>query len=71
MKVFISWSGPQSQHIARALRAWLPRVIQHLDPWMSELDIGAGQRWERELWKELQDSHFGMVCLTPENLQAP
>jgi hypothetical protein len=24
-----------------------------------------------ELWKELQDSHFGVVCLTAENLQAP
>ena len=37
---------------------------------MSELDIGAGQRWASELWKELQDSHFGVVCLTAENLQA-
>jgi len=71
MKVFISWSGPQSRYIAHALRAWLPRVIQHLDPWMSESDIKAGQRWENALWKELQDSHFGVVCLTAENLQAP
>jgi hypothetical protein len=38
---------------------------------MSELDIGAGQRWASELWKELQDGHFGVVCLTAENLQAP
>jgi TIR domain len=71
MKVLISWSGPQSQYIARTLQTWLVRVIQHLDPWMSELDIGAGQRWANELWKELQDVHFGVVCLTAENLQAP
>ena len=71
MKVFISWSGPQSQHIARALQTWLRRVIQHLDPWMSELNIGAGQRWVNELWKGLEDSRFGIVCLTAENLQAP
>jgi hypothetical protein len=71
MKVFISWSGPQSKHIAHALRIWLRSVIQSIDPWMSELDIGAGQRWGNELWKELQDSRFGVVCLTAENLQAP
>jgi hypothetical protein len=71
MKVFISWSGPQSKHIAHVLRIWLRSVIQHIDPWMSELDIGAGQRWGNELWQELQDSRFGVVCLTAENLQAP
>jgi hypothetical protein len=71
MKVFISWSGLQRKHIAHALRIWLRLVIQHIDPWMSELDIGAGQRWGNELWKELQDSQFGVVCLTAENLQAP
>jgi hypothetical protein len=71
MKVFISWSGLQSKHIAHALRIWLRLVIQHIDPWMSELDIDAGQRWVNELWKGLQDSRFGIVCLTAENLQAP
>jgi hypothetical protein len=71
MKVFISWSGPQSRYIAHALRKWLGLAIQHIEPWMSELDIGAGQRWVNELWKELQDSRFGIVCLTAENLQAP
>jgi hypothetical protein len=71
MKVFISWSGPQSKYIACALRKWLSLVIQHIEPWMSELDVGAGQRWVNELWKELQNSHFGVVCVTAENLQAP
>jgi hypothetical protein len=52
MKVFISWSGPQSKYIAHALRIWLQSVIQHIDPWMSELDIGAGQRWGHELMKK-------------------
>jgi len=71
MKVFISWSGPQSNHIAQALRDWLRDVIQNLNPWMSEVDINAGDRWGERLWRELQDSQFGVVCLTAENLQAP
>jgi hypothetical protein len=71
MKVFISWSGPQSNHIAQALRDWLRDVIQNLNPWMSEVDIGAGERWGERLWNELYDSKFGVVCLTAENLQSP
>jgi len=71
MKVFISWSGPQSKHIALALQEWLRKVIQNLNVWVSELNIEAGQRWTVELWRELQDSHFGVVCLTGENLRAP
>jgi hypothetical protein len=38
---------------------------------MSEVDIEAGERWGDRLWRELQDSQFGVVCLTAENLQAP
>jgi hypothetical protein len=71
MKVFISWSGSQSNYIAKALRDWLRDVIQNLTPWMSEVDTPAGERWGEGLRKELQDSQFGVVCLTAENLQAP
>ena len=36
MRVFISCSGEQSRSIALALRAWLPMVVQHVEPWMSK-----------------------------------
>ncbi|HEX6650872.1 MAG TPA: toll/interleukin-1 receptor domain-containing protein [Pyrinomonadaceae bacterium] len=68
MKVFISWSGTRSLAIARALHDWLPRVIQAIQPWMSESDIEKGTRWEQVISRELADSKFGIVCLTPENL---
>lgn len=71
MKVFISWSGPRSRALATALRRWLPDVIQNVRPWMSETDISAGARWGREIEKELEDTKFGILCLTRENVLSP
>lgn len=71
MKVFISWSGEQSHEIAVALRGWLPSVIQALDPYESSEDIDKGARWSTDISKELEGSSFGILCITPENLQAP
>jgi len=44
MKVFISWSVQRSAAVADALRYWLPKVIQALEPWMSADDIEKGIR---------------------------
>ncbi len=71
MKVFISWSGTRSREIAAALSDWLPDILQDLDTWLSSHDIQAGSRWGRELHEQLQATHFGILCLTPENIQAP
>jgi len=71
MKVLISWSGRESKMVATALREWLPCVIQAADPWMSESDIAPGDRWSVELAEQLKDAHFGIICLTPKNLNAP
>jgi hypothetical protein len=70
MRVFIAWSGTSSRLIAEALHDWIPRVIQNVIPWMSEQDIEKGKRWDIELSKRLQESKFGIVCLTPENLDS-
>ena len=70
MKIFISWSGKRSKCVAKALRDWLPMVLQYVEPWMSEADIDAGARGLNELAKELADSRFGIICLTPENLDS-
>jgi hypothetical protein len=71
MKIFISWSDVRSRAVAEALRAWLPNVIQALEPWISSSDIGQGARWAIELATELQEARIGIICLTPENLTSP
>ncbi|MFZ0928904.1 MAG: TIR domain-containing protein [Syntrophobacteraceae bacterium] len=71
MKVFISWSGPLSHKIALILHDWLPSVIQAVEPFLSTEDIDKGSRWFNELSKELLDTKFSLVCLTPDNRDAP
>ena len=71
MKVFLSWSGPASKAVADALRFWLPCVIQSITPWMSAEDIARGSRWSAELTHELETTRVGIVCVTPENMNAP
>jgi|SRR5947209_13036293 len=71
MKVFISWSGDRSKKIAEALYHWLPTIIQPLKPWMSEHDIDKGTRGLPAISQQLEETQFGIICLTPENLNAP
>lgn len=71
MKVFISWSGEPSKTVALALRDWLPSVLQKVKPWMSQSDLDAGVRWGAVLAEELNDTDFGIICLTRNNQRAP
>jgi predicted nucleotide-binding protein len=70
MKVFLSWSGDRSHEIAKALHGWLPLTLQAIQPWLSSSDVEAGTRWSSELEFQLQQTRFGIICLTPENLNA-
>ncbi len=71
MKVFLSWSGEQSHKVAVVFRDWLPSVIQSLVPYVSSEDIDKGVRWSTDIASELEDSTFGILCVTKENLTAP
>jgi hypothetical protein len=70
MTVFISWSGERSNKLAKLLNDWLPKVLQHCKPWLSE-DIPAGAMWAEEISKKLREATFGIICVTPENSNAP
>jgi TIR domain-containing protein len=71
MKLFVSWSGSRSKAIADALRRWIPDIIQTVEPWMSDSDIEAGARWNREMENQLRETQYGIICLTKENQTAP
>lgn len=69
MKIFLSWSGPQSRGVAEALNDWLPRVIQAVRVFYSP-DIEKGAKWSGEIDDALEGTSFGIVCLTPQNLKS-
>jgi hypothetical protein len=71
MKVFISWSGSISQQFAAALADWLPNVIQAVKPFYSSDDIRKGARWFTEISSALDETNFGILCVTPDNMTAP
>jgi hypothetical protein len=70
MKVFLSWSGDISHKVATTFREWIPSVIQSIVPYVSSEDIDKGARWSTDIAKELEDSTFGILCVTKENINA-
>ncbi|MEH6690627.1 MAG: toll/interleukin-1 receptor domain-containing protein [Pseudorhizobium pelagicum] len=70
MKLFISWSGQASQQIAVEIRRWLPLLLPAVEPFITTTDIEKGARWQGEIVKELEESNYGIVCLTPQNLHS-
>jgi hypothetical protein len=72
MQVFISWSGPQANAVAEGLKDWLPRVLaQKVSCFVSSSDIESGQRGLNVIAEQLEQSEFGIVVVTPDNLEKP
>ena len=71
MRIFISWSGEPSRSVACALRDWLPLVAHHTRPWMSDDEIRSGTRWNDAIARALNETDFGIVCVTRENQHRP
>jgi len=69
MDIFISWSGQRSERVALALHEWLPAVVQAAKPWLSR-EIEKGSRWDDAISDSLERCSFGIICLTPENLNS-
>ena len=71
MKIFISWSGPQSKKCAEILRDWIKCALQASEPWISSKDIDKGSLWFNEISDQLADTSVGIVCLTQNNKDKP
>lgn len=70
MRLFISWSGKSSRRIAEALQKWLPKIFQNnVDLWISN-NIEKGSQSLIELTKGLEQTQFGILCMTPDNLDS-
>ena len=71
MRVFISWSGAESNNVATAISEWLPNVLQATQPWFSPKNLAKGSQWASELFQALEKSKVGIFCLTPSNIHSP
>lgn len=73
-KIFVSWSGENSNQIAIALKEILQNNIFKdtcLDCFVSDVDISSGDDWWNKIKTELKKCKLGIVCITKENLRAP
>ena len=71
MKIFLSWSGDRSHDVAAKLRTWLRDVIQASEPWMSKEDISPGAIWFGEISDNINESKYGILCVTRDNREKP
>lgn len=71
MKVFISWSGEAGRRVAVALRGWLKDMLHGIDPWMSDQDLAPGAKWFSAIAGELENTDFGIICVTPDSAGQP
>lgn len=70
MDVFISWSGKSSKILAQALATYFPIIIQDINTFISN-EINKGTIWNDEIGSKLKTTSFGIICLTPDNLEQP
>ncbi|WP_454561802.1 hypothetical protein [Mycobacterium haemophilum] len=66
-KVFISWSGELAKRVASVWRDLLGIMFDTVQPFMSEEDIGAGERNLGRIANELAGTNFGIVVVTQDN----
>lgn len=70
MDVFLSWSGDRSRYLALTFKEWLPNVLQFVEPYFSQRDIQLGERWSNNIEETLSKHDFGLVFVTPENINS-
>lgn len=72
MHLFISWSGERSKKAAEGLRSLLEDTFHLPDGkvFMSSY-IYPGENWAQRIGAELEQSDFGVLCLTQDNFQSP
>lgn len=70
MKVFIMWSGERSRTVAIALNRFLEIVVPGPSYFISTEKIEKGEIWDRVIGAALQETTFGIACLTKEAISS-
>ena len=71
MKVFISWSGAHAKEVAELLQSHLEDVNQRVAAFVSSQSIEAGSVWFDIIMSELQETGYGIACVTKSHLDKP
>ena len=66
-KVFISWSKATSKRVASVLKEYLPEILDGVDLFMSDKDIGPGERSMKVIESQLDGTTYGLLVVTAEN----
>jgi len=71
MRIFTSWSGDRSKAAALGLKTLLEQLFpETVQVFVSE-HISPGERWQERIESELEQSEFGILCLTRDNWESP
>lgn len=70
-KVFLSWSGNLAKAVAAVWADLLAETFDAVAPFMSEENIGAGERGLTKIATELAGTSFGIIIVTQENQTSP
>jgi hypothetical protein len=70
MRIFTSWSGERSKAAALGLKSLLQDLFEDAVQVFVSDHISPGEAWAPRLGTELEQSEFGILCLTQENYQA-
>jgi uncharacterized protein with ATP-grasp and redox domains len=60
-----------SNAVGKALYDWLPKVLQESDPWLSDIDLSAGDKWFAQITRQVREARLGVFCLTSDNVKSP
>lgn len=69
--IFISWSKSKSKELAVEVKHLLESLDPHLDVFMSEQDITAGERFQDKIIQKVKECDKLLLCFTHENKKSP
>ncbi|MFY9937411.1 MAG: TIR domain-containing protein [Silvibacterium sp.] len=70
MRIFTSWSGDRSKTAALGLKSLLQDLFEEAVQVFVSDHITPGEAWAQRIGTELEQSEFGILCLTRDNWQS-